>query len=127
MRDQAEGYALGALSNACGRYVRAVAATHDLAPLFAHGATMDGSLSWSGKTLVLTGADLSAIGRGEYATAVWKSTNDGDDWTDETGDLVTISPGPGVWYEQDFYFVTRGEGVTVKRNFEAGDAALVEK
>eukprot|EP00908_Phaeocystis_cordata_P020842 Transcript_32505.p1 GENE.Transcript_32505~~Transcript_32505.p1 ORF type:complete len:875 (-),score=384.70 Transcript_32505:50-2674(-) len=97
------------------------------APLFAHGATMDGSLSWSGKTLVLTGADLSAIGRGEYATAVWKSTNDGDDWTDETGDLVTISPGPGVWYEQDFYFVTRGEGVTVKRNFEAGDAALVEK
>ena len=33
-------------------------------------------------------------------------------------DLVTISPGPGVWYDRDFYFVTRGEGVTVKRNFE---------
>ena len=45
-------------------------------------------------------------------------TNDGDDWLDETGDLVTISPGPGVWYERDFYFVTRGEGVTVKRDFE---------
>ena len=28
---------------------------------------------------------------------------------------VTISPGPGMWYEKDFYFVTRGEGVTVKR------------
>ena len=86
--------------------------------LFAHGVTMDGALSWTGKTLVLTGADLSAVGRGERATSVWKSTNDGDDWTDETGDIVTISPGPGVWYEKDFYFVTRGEGVTVKHNFE---------
>ena len=55
----------------------------------------------------------------QYGTAVWKSTNDGDDWVDETGDLVTVSPGPSVWYETDFYFVTRGEGVTVKRNFEA--------
>jgi len=89
------------------------------AALFKYGATMDGSLSWSGNTLVLHGVDLSAISRGEYGTAVWKSTNDGDDWTDETGDLVTISPGPGVWYEKDFYLVTRGEGLTVKRNFEA--------
>ena len=89
------------------------------APLFKYGATFDGSLSWSGKTLVLAGGDLSAIERGEYGTAVWKSTNDGDDWVDETGDLVTVSPGPSVWYETDFYFVTRGEGVTVKRNFEA--------
>ena len=72
----------------------------------------------SGKTLVLHGADLSAISRHEYATAVWKSVDDGDTWQDETGDLVTISPGPGVWYENDFYFVTRGEGVTVKRDFE---------
>jgi hypothetical protein len=89
------------------------------APLFKYGATFDGSLSWTGKTLVLAGGDLSAIERGEYGTAVWKSTNDGDDWVDETGDLVTVSPGPSVWYETDFYFVTRGEGVTVKRNFEA--------
>jgi photosystem II stability/assembly factor-like uncharacterized protein len=89
------------------------------APLFKYGATMDGSISWTGKTLVLSGVDLGAINRGEYGTAVWKSSNDGNDWTDETGDLVTISPGPGVWYEKDFYFVTRGEGVMVKRNFEA--------
>ena len=52
------------------------------------------------------------------ATKVFKSTNDGEDWTDESGDIVTISPGSGVWYEKDFYFVTAGEGVTVKRNFE---------
>ena len=47
------------------------------APLFQHGATFDGSLSWTGKTLVLSGADLSAIGRQEYATAVWRSADDG--------------------------------------------------
>jgi len=93
------------------------------AKIFAHGASYDGSLSWTGKTLVLTGADLSAVGRQEYATIVWKSTDDGESWTDETGDVVTISPGPGVWYENDFYFVTRGEGVMVKRNFEAAAGA----
>ena len=53
---------------------------------------------------------------------MWKSSDDGDSWTDETGDLVTISPGPGVWYEDDFYLVTRGEGVTVKRDFDAAAA-----
>ena len=88
------------------------------APLYKFGATYDGSLSWSGKTLVLSGVDMGAIDRGAYGTVVWKSTNDGDDFIDETGDLVTVSPGPGVWYEKDFYFITRGEGVTVKRNFE---------
>merc|ERR1711865_1097800 len=88
-------------------------------PLFQYGATMDGSLSWSGNTFVLSGNDGGAVGRKEYGTFVWKSTDDGDNWTDETGDLVTISPGAGVWFEKDFYFITCGEGLTVKRNFEA--------
>ena len=88
------------------------------APLFKYGATFDGSLSWTGKTFVLSGVDLGAIARLEYGTKVWKSSDDGNSFTDETGDLVTISPGPGVWYENDFYLVTRGEGVTVKRGFE---------
>jgi len=88
------------------------------AALFKYGATLDASLSWTGKTLVLHGNDPSAIGRGEYGTVVWKSSDDGDSWVDETGDLVTISPGAGVWYDSDFYFVTRGEGICVKRNFE---------
>lgn len=73
----------------------------------------------SGKTLVVHGVDLSAPDRGEYGTVVMKSVDDGESWTDETGDLVTISPGPGTWYENDFYFITRGEGITVKRNFES--------
>merc|ERR1719440_1904881 len=80
------------------RTTDAGASWHELtscAPLFKYGATLDGSLSWSGRTLVLHGVDLSAIGRGEYGTYVWKSHDDGDSWIDETGDLVTISPGPG--------------------------------
>ena len=89
------------------------------AALFKYGASFQGSLSWSGNTFVLSGTDTGASARGEYGTKVWKSGNDGDDWADETGDLVTISTGPGVWFEKDFYFVTQGQGVTVKRNFEA--------
>ncbi|KAL3896681.1 MAG: hypothetical protein SGPRY_013217 [Prymnesium sp.] len=88
------------------------------ASLYRYGGTLDGSLSWSGETLVLHGVDLSAVGRGEYGTVVWKSVDDGESWLDETADLVTISPGVGAWYEKDFYLVTRGEGVTVKRGFE---------
>jgi len=86
--------------------------------LFAYGATFSGSLSWTGKTLVLHGVDRTAIGRGAYGTVVWKSVDEGDTWADETGDLVTISLGQGVWYETDFYLTSGGEGVMVKRNFE---------
>ena len=32
--------------------------------------------------------------------------------------IGTIWVHDGVWYDKDFYLVTRGEGVTVKRNFE---------
>ena len=43
---------------------------------------------------------------------------DGETWTDETGDLATLSIGHGRWYESDFYIVTQGEGVIAKHNFE---------
>jgi len=89
------------------------------APLFKYGATLELTTSWSGKTLVFHGNDHSAIQRGEYGTKVWKSINNGDDWSDETGDMITISLGHGVWYENDFYLVSYGEGVMVKRNFGA--------
>ena len=120
-----------------------------------------GSLSWSGKTLVVSGADQSAIGRQErvslassihyvcqdggptfinpnaclveysawadetllvrmclQSSAVFKSTDDGASWTDETGDIITVSMGMGCWYEKDYYLVTSGEGIIVRRNFE---------
>jgi photosystem II stability/assembly factor-like uncharacterized protein len=92
-----------------------------IAPASKRGLTLGtprGSLSWSGKTLVVHGVDRSAISRNAYGTAVWKSTDDGETWVDETGDLVTISPGSGVWYDTDFYLVSSGEGITVKRDFE---------
>ena len=75
-------------------------------------------LSWTGKTLALYGVDRSAIQRREFGTKVWKSSDEGETWADETGDLATISIGHGRWYESDFYIVTQGEGVIAKRNFE---------
>jgi len=86
--------------------------------------TPTGSLSWTGDTLVVHGNDRTAIGRNAYGTGVFKSTDDGEKWTDETGDLVTISPNNGVWYDTDFYLVSAGEGIAVKRDFEkAPDAS----
>ncbi len=52
------------------------------------------------------------------SSAVFKSTDDGASWTDETGDIVTVSMGHGCWYEKDYYLVTAGEGIIAKRNFE---------
>ena len=37
---------------------------------------MDGSMSWTGKTLALHGTDMSAIGHNAYGTAVWKSSGE---------------------------------------------------
>merc|ERR1712167_30004 len=73
--------------------------------LFQYGATYDGTISWTGNALVLHGCDRGAIGRHERCTSVWRSLNDGDSWTDETGDIITNSPGSGVWFEKDFYLV----------------------
>jgi hypothetical protein len=90
-----------------------------LAPLYkAEHIYHLGTLSWTGKTLVLHGNKPSNIQQQECGTIVWKSVDDGEIWTDEAGDLATIFTGDGVWYESDFYFVTRGEGVSVKHNFE---------
>jgi len=88
------------------------------APMFKY-AGLRMSISWSGKTIVLYGSDKGAITRGEYGTQVWKSTDNGDSWTDETGDLVTISLGRALWYEKDLYITSGGEGVIRKKNLEA--------
>ena len=87
---------------------------------FAYGATLTLALV-VGRRSSSTAA-TAAIGRGEYGSHVWKSSDGGESWSDETGDLVTISMGAGVWYERDFYLVTAGEGVMVKREFGGGRA-----
>ena len=54
-----------------------------LAPLYKANSqgvvtqSFHGELSWTGKTLVVYGADRSAIQRHEFGTKVWKSTDDG--------------------------------------------------
>ena len=85
------------------------------AKLFQYGASYDASLSWTGKTFVLTGTDHSAVGRQEYGTIVWKSTDDGDTWTDETGDIVTMGAGMSQWYEDTLYLSSAGEGIFAKK------------
>ena len=47
--------------------------------------------------LVIHGKDVSAPARGEYAGYVFKSQDDGDSWTTETGDIVTMAVNSGVW------------------------------
>ena len=88
--------------------------------LFSAGAhaIVSGSYSWSGHTLVLHGKDLSAPARGEYAGFVWRSFDDGDSFTDETGGIVTMAVNQGVWHGADFYLTTSGEGILAKRGFD---------
>lgn len=83
------------------------------------GYTRAGSYSWSGNTLVIHGRDTGAPTRGQYGSYVWKSRDDGDTWVDETADLVTMSPNAGTWFGEDFYLTSSGEGILVKRGFDA--------
>jgi hypothetical protein len=86
---------------------------------FPKGATVGGSYSWSGNTLVVHGRDMSAPARGAYAGFVYKSVTDGDTWVEETGNLVTMAVNSGVWYQKDFYLTTSGSGILVKRDFDS--------
>jgi len=82
------------------------------------GYTRSGEYSWTGRTLVIHGRDNSAPSRGQRASFVWKTVDDGDTWSDETGDLVTMAVNAGQWFGSDFYLTTSGEGILVKRNFD---------
>ena len=53
--------------------------------------------SWSGKTLVMIGSGGTQSAAHPHAPFVWMSKDDGDSWTDETGDLVTMAPGAANW------------------------------
>eukprot|EP00937_MAST-01D_sp_MAST-1D-sp2_P005083 g5083.t1 len=77
---------------------------------FSHGVLW----SWTGNTLIMLGSGGSQSDEHPHAAYVWKSTDDGDTWTDETGDLVTMGPGAAQWYENDFYINSMGQGIQVK-------------
>ena len=49
--------------------------------------------SWSGKTLAYVGTGGSQSATHPHVGYVWTSTDDGDTWKDETGDIVTMSFG----------------------------------
>jgi len=86
-------------------------------PLY-KGGNVQGSYSWSGNTVVLIQTDSGAPSRGERGSYVWKSSNDGADWTDETGDIVTMALHNPTWYESDLYIPTSGEGILLANDFD---------
>ena len=49
--------------------------------------------SWTGKTLVYLGTGGTQDASHPHVGYVWTSTDDGDTWTDVTGDIVTASFG----------------------------------
>lgn len=76
--------------------------------------SMGALYSWSGKTLALLGHGGSQSPSHPHAGFVWRSTDDGDTWTDETGDLVTMAVGAAQWYEEKLYLNTMGQGILYK-------------
>ena len=50
-----------------------------------------------------------------HTAYVWKSTDDGDTWTDETADVVTMGAGISQWYDKDLYLSSGGQGIMKKR------------
>ena len=79
---------------------------------------VSGSYSWTAKTLVVYGGDTSRPAHGKQAAFVFKSTDDGDSWADETADLAVMSVDGGRWFGSDWYVASPGEGLMVKRNFD---------
>jgi hypothetical protein len=80
--------------------------------------TRTGLYSWTGKTFVVFGRDITAVERQEYPTYVYATTDDGESWVDWVDDLVTMTPRSAVWYDKDFYLSSAGEGIMVRRGAE---------
>ena len=70
--------------------------------------------SWSGKTLVFFGNGGEQSAQHPHTAYVWKSVDDGDTWTDETDDIVTMGAGIAQWYESTLYMNSGGQGTFAK-------------
>ena len=67
---------------------------------------LNAQYSWSGKTLALS----AVVGQ----SLIWISKDDGDTWTDESGDYTAMSGGVAQWYESTLYVSSLGQGIAAK-------------
>ena len=87
-------------------------ALHSFDAIAAVGFAFD--LSWTGNTIVVHGLDTTAIAQGSKAPFVWRSTDDGDTFVDETDDVITNHPSGGSWFEGKYYLTSSGQGIMAK-------------
>ena len=73
------------------------------------------SYSWTGRTLVLQGTGGVQSPSHPHPKYLWVSTDDGDTWKDETGDIVTMGSGGGQWFEGKLYLNSMGQGILAKQ------------
>ena len=85
---------------------------HSFDAIAAVGFAFD--LSWTGNTIVVHGLDSTAIAQGRKAPFVWRSTDDGDTFVDETDDVITNHPSGGSWFEGKYYLTSSGQGIMAK-------------
>ena len=94
-----------------------------LEPLASVGFAFD--LSWTGKTIVVHGCrygstrsgcvvDPAESAQGNKAIFVWRSTDEGDTFVDETDDMISNHPAGGHWYDGTFYISSSGQGILAK-------------
>ena len=55
-----------------------------------------------------------SIAQGRKAPFVWRSTDDGDTFVDETDDVITNHPSGGSWFEGKYYLTSSGQGIMAK-------------
>jgi len=82
------------------------------APIASVGFAFD--LSWSGKTIMVHGVDQAKIAQDKKAVFVWRSTDDGESFVDETDDVVSTHIASGYWYDDTFYLTSSGQGIMAK-------------
>merc|ERR1719399_2303478 len=75
--------------------------------------------SWTGKTLALFGNGGTQSKEHPHTAYVWKSTDDGDTWTDETADIVTNGASLSQWYGNELFLNSGGQGI-LSKVFEDG-------
>lgn len=88
-------------------------ALESFAPIATAGFGMD--LSWTGRTMMVHGVDMSKIAKGQRAVFVWRTTDDGETFVDETDDLITIHPAGGHWFNGKYYISSSGQGILAKQ------------